>query len=114
MLLRPGASIPADGEVYEGTSKVNELMITGESRPVDKEPGDKVIGGTVNQSSALRIEITQVGDETALSGIMRLVDEAQQSKSRAQTLAQQAAMVLTYIAIAAGLLTLVDLVAGQS
>ena len=107
VLVRPGASIPADGEVYEGQSKVNELMITGESRPADKQQGDKVIGGTVNQSSALRIEVKKVGEETALSGIMRLVEEAQNSQSRAQTLAQRAAMILTYIAIIAGVVTLV-------
>jgi Cu2+-exporting ATPase len=107
ILVRPGASIPADGTVYEGQSKVNEAMITGESRPVDKQPGDEVIGGTVNQSNALRVEIAKVGDETALSGIMRLVEEAQNSKSNAQTLAQRAAMYLTYIAIAAGIITLV-------
>ena len=107
VLVRPGASIPADGEVYEGESKVNESMITGESRPVDKRAGDEVIGGTVNQSSALRITISHVGDETALSGIMRLVEEAQNSKSNAQTLAQRAAMYLTYIALVAGVITLV-------
>ena len=107
VLVRPGASIPADGDVYEGQSKVNEAMITGESRPADKEPGDTVIGGTVNQNSALRIEITRVGDETALSGIMRLVEDAQNSKSRAQTLAQRAAMILTYIAIIAGAITFI-------
>jgi Cu2+-exporting ATPase len=105
VLVRPGASIPADGEVYEGDGKVDESMITGESKPVDKAPGDEVVGGTVNKSGALRIEITKTGDETALAGIMRLVEDAQQSKSRAQSLAQKAAFYLTLIAVGAGILT---------
>lgn len=107
VLIRPGAGVPADGQVVEGNSKVNEAMITGESRPVDKNPGVQVIGGTVNGSGSLRVEITQVGDGTALAGIMRLVEDAQKSQSRAQTLAQRAAFYLTIIAIVAGALTLV-------
>ncbi len=105
VLIRPGASIPADGLVVEGESSVNESMITGESRPLDKKLGDTVIGGTVNSSGSLRVEIQQVGEETALAGIMRLVEEAQKSQSRAQTLAQRAAFYLTIIAIIAGALT---------
>lgn len=107
VLVRPGASIPADGLVAEGESQVNEAMITGESRPVDKKTGDRVIAGTVNGSGSLRVEIEQTGDQTALAGIMRLVEEAQKSQSRAQTLAQRAAFYLTIIAIAAGALTFV-------
>jgi len=107
VLVRPGASIPADGVVAEGESSVNESMITGESRPVHKHPGETVIGGTVNGSGSLRVEIQQVGDQTALAGIMRLVEEAQKSQSRAQTLAQRAAFYLTIIALTAGILTLV-------
>jgi P-type Cu2+ transporter len=107
VLVRPGASIPADGAVIEGESSVNESMITGESRPVHKHPGETVIGGTVNTSGSLRVEIRQVGDQTALAGIMRLVEEAQKSQSRAQTLAQRAAFYLTIIAIVAGILTLI-------
>ncbi len=107
VLVRPGASIPADGRVTEGESRVNEAMITGESMPVHKHPGDQVIGGTVNSSGSLRVEIQQVGENTALAGIMRLVEDAQKSQSRAQTLAQRAAFYLTVIAIAAGILTLV-------
>lgn len=107
ILVRPGGSIPADGSVAEGESSVNESMITGESRPVKKRPGDPVIGGTVNMSGSLRIEVIQVGEGTALAGIMRLVREAQQSQSRAQTLAQRAAFYLTLIAIGAGALTFV-------
>jgi len=107
VLIRPGASIPADGIVVEGESSVNEAMLTGESRPLDKKPGDSVIGGTVNGSGSLRVEIQQVGDQTALAGIMRLVEDAQKSQSRAQTLAQRAAFYLTIIAIVAGVLTLI-------
>jgi len=107
VLVRPGGSIPADGVVTEGESSVNESMITGESRPVDKKPGEQVIGGTVNSSGSLRVEIQQVGENTALAGIMRLVEEAQKSQSRAQTLAQRAAFYLTIIAITAGILTLI-------
>jgi Cu2+-exporting ATPase len=107
VLVRPGGSIPADGQVIDGSSDVNEAMITGESMPLKKRVGDHVIGGTVNQSGALRLEITRVGEGTALAGIMRLVQEAQQSKSRAQTLAQRAAFYLTLIAIAAGVITLI-------
>jgi Cu2+-exporting ATPase len=107
VLVRPGGKIPADGQVVEGRSDVNESMITGESKPVSKRPSDSVIGGTVNSTGSLRVEITKVGEETALAGIMRLVQEAQQSKSRVQTLAQRAAFYLTLIAIGAGALTLV-------
>ncbi|MBZ0282269.1 MAG: copper-translocating P-type ATPase [Anaerolineae bacterium] len=107
LLVRPGASVPADGQVVDGESSVNESMITGESKPVHKHPGAAVIGGTVNQSGSLRIEVQKVGGDTALAGIMRLVAEAQGSKSRAQTLAQRAAFWLTLIALGAGLLTLI-------
>src|SRR3546814_3924404 len=84
LLSRPGASSPADGVVKEGTSAVNEAMITGESKPMDKSTGDRVIAGTVNGQGSLRIEVTGTGDETALAGIMRLVEQAQTSRSRAQ------------------------------
>ena len=107
LLIRPGASIPADGVVTDGESRVSEAMITGESRPVHKHPGEAVIGGTVNGSGSLRVEVRQVGESTALAGIMRLVEDAQQSQSRAQTLAQRAAFWLTIIALAAGALTFV-------
>jgi Cu2+-exporting ATPase len=91
VLVRPGATIPADGKVSDGRSDVNESMITGESKLVKKESGVTVIGGTVNEGSgSLRIEITAVGDDTALSGIMRLVKEAQESKSKTQLRVQSA------------------------
>ncbi|MBA2572515.1 MAG: HAD-IC family P-type ATPase, partial [Gemmatimonadetes bacterium] len=107
VLVRPGASIPADGLVREGRSAVNEAMITGESRPVDKAEGAEVIAGTTNSSGSLRVEVTRTGDRTALAGIMRLVGQAQSSRSRAQLLADRAAFYLTIIAILAGITTLV-------
>jgi P-type Cu2+ transporter len=105
LLIRPGARAPADGEVIAGESQVDEAMITGESRPVDKEPGSAIIGGTINGSGALRVRVTRVGEETALAGIMRLVSQAQQSRSRTQILADRAAFWLTLVAIGAGSLT---------
>ncbi len=84
VLVRPGAGIPADGTVIEGESSVNEAMITGESKPVGKAPGAGVIGGSINGSGSLRVQVTATGDQTALAGIMRLVEQAQQSKSRTQ------------------------------
>jgi Cu2+-exporting ATPase len=107
VLVRPGASVPADGIVREGKSDVNESMITGESVPVAKTEGAKVIAGTVNGSGSLRIEVTGTGERTALANIMRLVEQAQTSRSRAQALADRAAFLLTLIAIAAGVATLV-------
>ena len=107
VLVRPGASIPADGEVREGHSNVNESMITGESRPVGKHPGDRVIAGTVNGEGSLRITVTGTGERTTLAGIMRLVEQAQTSRSRAQAIADRAAFWLTLVALGAGALTLV-------
>ncbi len=107
VLVRPGTSIPADGLVEEGHSAVNEAMITGESRPVQKDVGDKVIGGTINGDGSLRVRITATGDQTALAGIMRLVEQAQQSKSQTQILADRAAGWLFYIALAAATVTAV-------
>ncbi|WP_458186592.1 copper-translocating P-type ATPase [Haladaptatus sp. NG-WS-4] len=107
VLVRPGASVPADGEVVEGESSVDESMITGESRPVDKDPGSEVVAGTVNQDGSLRVRVTKTGDETTLAGIMRLVDEAQKSKSRTQLLADRAAGWLFYIALAVAGITAV-------
>jgi Cu2+-exporting ATPase len=107
LLIRPGSSIPADAVVRDGSSDVNESMITGESRPVRKMSGDKVIAGTVNGSGSLRVEVTGTGDKTALAGIMRLVAQAQTSRSRAQALADRAAFALTIVAIVAAGITLV-------
>ena len=107
VLVRPGARIPADGIVREGSSQVNESMITGESRPVPKSPGDKVIAGTVNAAGSLRVEVTGIGERTVVAGIMRLVEQAQQSRSRAQALADRAAFILTLIALGSGLITLI-------
>jgi len=107
VLVRPGASIPADGVVVEGASAVNESMITGESRPVDKREGAEVMGGTVNGASSLRVRVTKTGEGTALAGIMRLVSAAQTSRSRAQALADRAAYALTLVAIGAGAVTTV-------
>ncbi len=107
VLVRPGARVPADGVVRDGTSTVDESMLTGESRPVEKKPGDKAIAGTVNASGALRLEVTATGTQTALAGIMRLVDQAQSSRSRAQAVADRAAFALTIVAIASGIVTVV-------
>lgn len=105
VLVRPGASVPADGEVIEGESDVSEAMITGESKPVGKAPGAKVIAGTINGDGSLRVRVTATGDETALAGIMRLVEQAQQSKSNTQILADKAAAWLFFIALGVAAVT---------
>jgi len=105
VLIKPGEKIPADGNVVKGESSVNEAMLTGESKPVDKSEGDEVIGGSVNEKGSLTIEISKTGDDSFLSQVMNLVEEAQQSKSRTQDLANRAAFWLTIIAITAGLIT---------
>jgi Cu2+-exporting ATPase len=105
ILVRPGASVPADGEVLEGSSQINEALITGESQPVSKSVGDRVIAGAINGEGSLRIKVSATGEATALAGIMRLVEQAQQSKSNTQILADRAAGWLFYIALAAALLT---------
>lgn len=106
ILVRPGARVPADGTVQDGTSTLDESMITGESRPVEKGPGSGTVAGTVNGAGSIRIQVTRTGDRTALAGIMRLVEQAQASRSRAQVLADRAAFWLTIVAIGAGLATL--------
>jgi P-type Cu2+ transporter len=105
VLVRPGASVPADGLVRSGTSDVNESMITGESVPVHKSQDAKVIAGTVNGAGSLRIEVTGTGEHTALANIMRLVEQAQSSRSRAQALADRAAFLLTIAAVVAAAVT---------
>jgi Cu2+-exporting ATPase len=107
VLVRPGERVPADGVVRKGESDVNEAMITGESRPVKKREGDSVIAGTINGAGSLQVEVTGTGADTKLSKIMRLVADAQRSKSRAQLLADRAAEMLTGVAIAAAVLTMV-------
>jgi P-type Cu2+ transporter len=105
VLVRPGGRVPADGEIVAGEAELDESMITGESRPVLKSLGDKVVAGTVSIDSAIRVRVEAVGDDTALAGIQRLVAEAQASRSRAQALADRFAALLFYVATAAGLAT---------
>jgi len=107
VLVRPGARIPADGVVRTGSSEVNESLITGESRPIPKKVGRTVIAGTVNGSGSLRVEVTGIGERTVVAGIMRLVEQAQASRSRAQALADRAAFILTLVALGAALITLI-------
>lgn len=113
VLVRPGAKVPADGEIIEGESHINESMITGESMPVSKSEGDMVIAGTINGDGALKITVTNIGEKTFLAGVMRLVAEAQASKSRLQMLSDRAAFYLTFVAVFGGAVTLVAwLIAG--
>jgi P-type Cu2+ transporter len=105
LLVRPGTRVPADGEVVEGAAAVDESMITGESKAVSKGPGAAVIAGTVAGGGSLRVRVSAVGEQTALSGIMRLVAAAQASSSRTQALADRAAAILFYVAVASGAIT---------
>lgn len=115
LLVRPGSQIPVDGVVVKGESDVNEAMLTGESKPVKKTVKEQVIGGTTNGSGSLTVRVTKVGDSTVLAGIMKLVADAQASKSHTQILADRAAFYLTFAAIAAALVTGVAwTIAGQS
>lgn len=106
LLIKPGEKIPADGKIYEGKTSINEAMITGESKPVSKGEGDEVIGGSINGEGSIKIEVEKIGDETFLSQIVKLVKEAQESKSKTQNLANRAAFWLTIIAITAGTITM--------
>ena len=105
VLVRSGARIPADGQITEGGAELDESMITGESRPVAKARGDTVIAGTISTDSSLRVRVTAIGEDTTLAGIGRLVAEAQDSQSRSQVLADRAAALLFYVAMAAALIT---------
>src|SRR5215212_2758575 len=105
VLVRPVSRVPADGMIVDGAAELDESMITGESRPVDKGVGDRVVAGTVVAGSAIRVRVEAVGEETALAGIQRLVEEAQTSRSRAQALADRFAGLLFYVAVTAGVLT---------
>jgi Cu2+-exporting ATPase len=106
VLVRPGAAVPADGEITDGESEVNEALLTGESAAVPKTVGAQVIAGSINGSGALTVRVTRTGDATALAGIMKLVAEAQESKSGSQVLADRAAALLFYVALAAAAVTL--------
>ena len=105
VLVKSGGKIPADGKVVEGESDVNESMVTGESKPVDKRIGSSVIAGTVNGDGALKIKVASIGEKTFLAGVMRLVAEAQASKSKLQILSDKAAFLLTIVAIGGGIIT---------
>lgn len=107
VLVRSGARVPADGAIVEGAAEIDESMVTGESRPVTKAVGDRVVAGTISTDSAIRVRVDAVGENTALAGIQRLVAEAQESRSRAQVLADRAAALLFYVATAAAAITAV-------
>ncbi len=107
LLIRSGSRVPADGTIVDGSVEVDESMLTGESNPVAKSEGDNVVAGSVATDNSIRIEVTAIGDDTALGGIQRLVADAQGSKSRAQALADRAAAVLFYVAITAAVITAV-------
>lgn len=107
VLVKPGEKVPADGEVVEGRSSVNESLLTGESKPVDKQEGGEVIGGSVNGEGSLTVQVNKTGKDSFLNQVMDMVSKAQESKSKAQSLADKAAMWLTFVAIGSGAVTLV-------
>ena len=107
VLVRSGSRVPADGVIVEGSAELDESMITGESKPVVREPGDRVVAGTVSTDSSIRVRVDALGEDTALAGIQRLVAQAQASSSRAQVLADRAAALLFYVATAAAAATAV-------
>ena len=106
LLIKPGEKIPADGKIYEGKTSINEAMITGESKPVSKGEGNEVIGGSINGEGSVKIEVEKTGDDTFLSQVVKMVREAQESKSRTQDFANKAAFWLTIVAISAGAITM--------
>ena len=115
ILVRPGGQVPIDGVIVKGESEVDESMLTGESKPVKKSVKEAVIGGTINKSGALTVRVEKVGDDTAIAGIMKLVDDAQASKSKTQILADKAAFYLTFVALGAALLSAIAWwIAGES
>ncbi len=105
VLVRPGGKIPADGRIADGSSQVDESAVTGESRPVPRSKNDAVVAGTINGDGALEVEVTKIGADTFLAGVMRLVTEAQSSRSRLQLLADRAAFYLTVVAVVSGAAT---------
>jgi Cu2+-exporting ATPase len=107
ILIKPGEKMPADGEIVDGESSVNEAMLTGEATPVDKKPGDTVIGGSVNGEGSLTVAVRQTGKDSYLAQVIDLVRKAQESKSRSQDMANRAAMWLTFIALTAGAVTMI-------
>src|SRR3989338_5907095 len=107
VLVKPGTKIPADGTIIDGDSDVNESMMTGESKPVSKKEGDQVIAGSINGDGALKVRVANIGEKTFLAGVMRLVAEAQASKSRLQILSDRAAFYLTIVAVGGGVITLI-------
>lgn len=107
VLVKPGERVPTDGEIVEGHSSLNESMLTGESQMVEKSEGDEVIGGAVNGDGSLTVSVGKTGDDSFINQVMSMVKEAQESKSRAQGLADKAAMWLTYIALASGAVTMI-------
>lgn len=107
ILIKPGEKIPADGKITEGSSELNESSLTGESKPVEKTIGDKVIGGAINGDGSLKVEVTTAGEDSYLKKVIKLVEDAQKTKSKTQNLADKAAGWLAYIALGAGALTLV-------
>ena len=107
VLVRAGGRVPADGVIVDGAAELDESMITGESRPVPKQSGDRVVAGTVSTDSSIRVRVVAIGDDTALAGIQRLVADAQASRSRAQALADRFAALLFYVATAAGVITFI-------
>jgi len=107
VLVKPGEKIPTDGTVVEGRTSVNESMLTGESKPVEKGEGDQVIGGAVNGEAAITVEISKTGDETYLAQVIEMVRRAQESRSRTQDLANRAALILTIVALSVGAVTMI-------
>jgi len=107
VLIKPGEKIPVDGDVVEGQTSVNEAMLTGESRPVSKQPGDRVLGGAINGEGSVTVEVKKTGEESFLSQVIDLVRQAQESKSKTQGLANRAALWLTITALGGGILTIV-------
>jgi Cu2+-exporting ATPase len=115
VLVRSGARVPADGAIVEGAAELDESMITGESKPVPKDVGDRVVAGTVSTDSAIRVRVDALGEDTALAGIQRLVAQAQESRSRAQVLADRAAALLFYVAaVAAVIAAIVWMIVGDA
>jgi Cu2+-exporting ATPase len=114
--LRPGDKVPVDGVIEQGETSIDESLVTGESLPVDKMPGDSVVGGSINRSGSVLFRATKVGSDTALAQIVRMVDEAQRSKAPGQRLADKAAQYLVVLAVGAGLVTYVawEFFAGES